>query len=181
MKKARLLITKNCVHNCKYCCNKYTSIMKDMIEIKDLNEINGMDEYIITGGEPLLFPSKVILIIKTLREKNPLAKFYLYTTIMIDYSKMCEIISLLDGVHFTLHEESDLKDFFNFSRFQDLVLRLFKNSKKSFRCYVQDTIEHEITIFPNIWTRFEIKGWIKEEDLVLPFGEKLYFYDVEKH
>ena len=113
--KARIIVTFDCKRNCSYCCNKYTKIIKKATDLYDLNDIKDCSEYIITGGEPMLYPDKVIKLIKQLRLLNKKAKIYMYTTLF--KPSLLKIIKLIDGVHYTLHANTTREDMEDFYRF----------------------------------------------------------------
>ena len=106
MKTARLLITKDCHRDCPYCCNKYERVMEQIQEIDSLDALEGFGAICITGGEPLLDFDRTFRIVMKLQEKTK-AKIYLYTTIYVKGTTL--LLSMLDGINFTLHNRYPLK------------------------------------------------------------------------
>ncbi len=152
MEKARVIITFECKRSCENCCNKYTSIMKNAISINNLNELDNYDEISITGGEPMLNCIRTSNIIKYLRNRNPNRLIYLYTAFYSD--SMSNIINLVDGIQFSLHDGVSTQDISGFVKFQEDI----KDINKSFRLYVEPTIEYPLTIIPNRWKRIKMNN-----------------------
>lgn len=104
MKKLRLLFTPNCNRRCEGCCNKDW-------ELDELPEAEHFDydEILITGGEPLLYPEKLIGFLKALNVVSD-AKLILYTAMTVHRRKLplFDVMPYLDGVTITLHEQNDV-------------------------------------------------------------------------
>lgn len=168
-KTARLIITMDCSRNCSYCCNKYDSILSKAIHIKKLSEIADYDTVCITGGEPSLDPIRTIEIINSIKQiSNPI--IYLYTALFdvgIPFKKV-------DGIHYTLHENTNGDDIYDFISFQHAASG-YRN--KSFRLFIHPGINHSIAIIPSVWSRIESNTWINEKDCQLPEGETLFILD----
>lgn len=103
MKKLRLLVTKQCNRSCEGCCNKYWNL--DSLPI--CTSFKEYDEVLLTGGEPALKPLVVLRTIQKIREQNPEAKIFIYSANIMS----CTFTSITDGITYTLHEQSDVKDF----------------------------------------------------------------------
>lgn len=172
MKIARVLLTEKCQRSCTYCCNHYSSIMKNAIYIPDLRGLEEYNQILITGGEVLLDADTTIAALKEVRQRYPNTTLYLYSALFT--KRMIEIVELVDGIHFTLHAASTEKDVARFNSFQELAKDY---PDKSFRLYLYPEIKLPITVYPYIWTRLEVKPWIPEEDLSLPPNETLYIID----
>ncbi len=116
MKKARLIVTFDCVRDCAHCCNKYATARSWMTPIEHLEELDEYDEVIITGGEPLLHSVAVGSIITELRYRRPECLVYLYTAM---YRPMLlDFMRGLDGVHYTIHAPATDDDLADFNAFQ---------------------------------------------------------------
>jgi len=169
-KTARLIITFKCPRKCEYCCNQYKSIMENAIEIDDLSQIVEYDSVCITGGEPSLDIMGTLGIIHKLRRNNPEQKIYMYSAwYRVHWGPA--LIPELDGVHYTLHKGATRQDIKDFHHFQ---ARISFYPDKSYRLYIHNSIDDRITIFPNLWSRLEIKPWVAEEDCELPNTEDLF-------
>jgi len=173
--KARLILTKKCQRSCPGCCNEYEQ-MKATMKTVPLEYVKNHSQVMITGGEPMLYPNMIKNIISELRKQNPTRKIYLYTAL---YRKvMEEIILLVDGIHYTIHDNPSLNDISGFYKFQKLIA----NHKGSYRAYIDQNVKDTIYVKPNVWSRFEIKQWIPEGACDLPNGEELLVLsDPEKY
>jgi organic radical activating enzyme len=159
---ARVIITEECERNCSYCCNKYESILKDAIRADSLEEIiNKHDVICLTGGEPMLDIDRTLDIIKHIKEKAPEKTLYLYTA-KYDY-RIEDIIPLVDGIHYTMHENSTMKDIDDLACIQ--VTFHGHHEEKSFRLFLHSGIERMIAVAPSVWSRIESKPWIDEKEL----------------
>lgn len=107
---ARLIVTYDCDRNCHGCCNK-TGTVKAR-EIYSVKALGGYKEVVITGGEPLLYPGKLLKFIKQLNKANRHCKVYIYTACLHleDYDK---ILGFVDGITVTLHAEATDDDIRN--------------------------------------------------------------------
>ena len=168
MKSARVIMTLACERHCVYCSNYYQSIMQSAKEIDNIDEVSDFDEILLTGGEPMLFPEKLIKIIEQIR-KNSFAAIYLYSAKYT--AKMKEIIELVDGIHFTLHSDTSPMDVVDFHTFQSL---LSMYPRKSFRLYLNHDIHLPVTVYPYLWKRVEVKPWLTESECKLPENETLF-------
>ena len=175
-KTARLLITFECKRNCSYCCNKYTKIINEGTKIKDLSQLSNLEEICITGGEPLLDIARTLKIVLTLRKQNPSAKIYMYTAWFKNPNPlyMTVLISLLDGIHYTLHEEATVEDISDFYHFQTMIADY---PKKSFRLYIHNSVTGALILNLENWIRIEKKNWISETECELPKHETLFILD----
>ena len=173
MTKARLMVTKACGRDCSYCCNKYDSILKGAVLVSDLVQLpDDTQEIMITGGEPMLNPQRTIGIIKDLKRLYPKAKIFMYTAL---YDKaIYDIIPLVDGIQYTIHEGADWAEVTGLALFQEAIKSLDAHKTKSFRMYVYPKVDVELTILPHLWKRVEVKAWLEEGECDLPEGETLY-------
>jgi len=108
--KLRLLLFTECKRHCAGCCNNYY----DLSGLPVANSYKGYDEILLTGGEPLLHPKIIYRTIADIRRQNKQAKIYLYTALVKRKEIVDMILSLIDGIVITLHEQSDVKDFVEF-------------------------------------------------------------------
>ena len=110
MRTIRLLVTKKCLNHCKYCSNQYIQ----PVTIFDLEYLHIYTDIVITGGEPLLFPENLITLIHNIRSVNFNIPIYLYTSIFNPSTVNKNILTLISGVTFTIHNR------IGFNEFQDL-------------------------------------------------------------
>jgi organic radical activating enzyme len=158
-KKARLIVTYDCNKNCDGCCNKnwkYAPARK----IQSLVELREFDEIMITGGEPMLYPEKLADLLTELGLKTD-AKLYLYTAYPYPESSFLILLSLLDGVTITIHNEQDSKRFLDSS-----ILGSYLSTKLMRLNTFVDGYEN----IDKVWKVKRVE-WIK--DCPLPIGEEL--------
>lgn len=171
-KKLRLVVTAKCHNCCPMCCNNRF----------DLNELPVVDrwdydEIMLTGGEPMLFPDRVINLIHTIRKaaacmgSNP--KIYMYTalpeadavaTIGDGSGDLLSVLPLLDGVVVTPH------DFIGVDEFVSINRALPANHGKSLRLNIFPEVSLPAGIDLSAWKVKEMQ-WVK--DCPVPEGEDL--------
>jgi len=154
MKKARLLITQNCDKNCDGCCNKH-SVFKPRV-LNNLNELLNYNEVMITGGEPLLYPHRIITIIDFLRQNNFKGKIYLYSAKYIQKTYY-ELLQKIDGLHYTLHAEATDRDVSDLKELCNLITHSIfygSSSETSFRLAIDKRLYAKYD-FSNI----DFSGW----------------------
>ncbi len=104
MKSARVIITTRCNLCCEYCCNKLAQVQREftMTTLEQLAALR-YDNYVITGGEPLLEPEKLRWVLESLALLD--AKLYLCTngTITPSETDMDYYAGWLDGVNVGYH------------------------------------------------------------------------------
>ena len=183
MRIARLIITWDCNRNCSYCCNTYTRVMKQQRAVQDLSELLPYDVICITGGEPMLYPRRVVNIAKALRLQNQNVKLFVYTAEpfagAVGLTRpfgLQEVLSVVDGMHLSLHGEATQYDVSAIREVQSFVLDHDLYKEKSFRLYIHPDVQHAITLEPRVWRRVELKPWLKEAEMELPAGEELLVY-----
>ena len=108
-KKCRLLLTTKCPNNCPLCCNKQFDLFKDVPIIDRWN----YDEFILTGGEPLMNITTLLDFIYNLtaihKYMGTSPKIYLYTSICNPHI-WDEIIPFFDGITYTVHTQQNAKE-----------------------------------------------------------------------
>lgn len=180
--KARVLITEDCNRNCTGCCNNFESIMQHAQYIDTLYELpQFLTEIMISGGEPMLYPERTLRITRELRDQYPLSKIYLYSSF---YNKnLEEIIPLLDGFQYTIHEGATESDLVLLDKLQELLENHRKDwHDKSFRLYIDDKVDLPVRVLPNVWNKAKVSTWLTENELLdiqpngIPEGELLYIY-----
>jgi hypothetical protein len=106
---ARIVMSFKCNRKCRGCCNQiaeFDHILAKIEEIKDYEKV------FITGGEPMLYPDRLMEVINILRN-NGNKKIYLYTAWPYPKKKFLEILKHLDGVNLTLHAALDRMLFYD--------------------------------------------------------------------
>lgn len=99
------------------------------------------------------------------------SEVFLYTALYIP--EIATILKLVKGIHFTLHYPTNDSDLGGFYKFQNLI----KSRVGSYRLYIDPEIDTSVLIWPWVWSRVEVKPWIKEGECRLPIGEKLFILD----
>ena len=173
-KKARLVVTLKCPRNCSYCCMKYDHILEQMRPLDSLEELHGYEEVMITGGEPLLFPGETIQMIEYLKKTTPDTKIFLYTAIY--HWRLNLIIKLVDGIQYTLHENTTEQDIENFLDVQREI-QLRGRDDQSFRLCIDPSVAYKVGVVPCTWDSIKIKDWRSKEDVIVPVDEDLFIID----
>lgn len=114
MKKLRLLITEKCNRNCDGCCNKDYELNK-LEKFNNSSDTYMYDEIILTGGEPMLNYKLVYKHILYLKSIGYFEKIYMYTAKVDKHFELIGLLSMLDGITVTLHEQSDADKFSKFA------------------------------------------------------------------
>lgn len=110
MKKLRLLITDVCDRACEGCCNKDWDL--DSLPVWSPEDTE-YDEVLITGGEPLLLPDRIIEVAKLFL--YPVVKRHVkvvfYTAKTDRRQDLYRALDYCGGVTVTLHEQKDAYSF----------------------------------------------------------------------
>lgn len=106
-KTARVIVTLNCNRRCPGCCNIN---LPGHRKVSTDEELMGYQEIVITDGEPMLIPGKLLEFINRMWDKGYRGKIYLYTSFWNGKGISKEILKELDGFTFTLHAECTDKD-----------------------------------------------------------------------
>ncbi len=105
-KKLRLLLFKDCNRKCEGCCNKEW----DLDAIPTCDSYEGYDEIFLTGGEPMLNPKIILETIRNIRKVNKDVKIFLYTAWLENIQVSLYLLSQIDGITVTLHNETQEKE-----------------------------------------------------------------------
>lgn len=160
MKLLRLVVTEKCFRSCVGCCMKDYNIMD--ISSYSISQISEFDQIFITGGEPLLNIDLIKKFITKIR-KHSSTEIYLYTALIFK-----NIVNYVDGVTYTIHKNSDLKDF-------KLNNNFLLNSKVKGSFFLN--VFHEVNFKPDKynltrWNRKKLNiTWVVNSPL--PNGETL--------
>lgn len=163
-KKLRLLVLTDCPHHCPLCCNRTYNI--DDIQL--VNRWN-YQQIMITGGEPLLHPLRVIELINNIRAITRMQGTYplifLYTSVCD--SRLEKVLPYLNGVVVTPHNVKDVREFL---KTKDSLLHLNEAGQVSLRLNLFSNIEGMIPEGTDL-SNWQIKRieWVK--DCPVPEGE----------
>jgi len=163
MKKLRLIITEDCNRSCPGCCNNDFNIQA----LPLCTSFENYDTIMLTGGEPMLYQNRIQYLIEIIRKQNPTCKIIMYTAKTKRQSDLAGILTLLDGITITLHEQYDVEPFKVF----DELIDCSKFKQKSLRLNVFKNVNINGMILNNIWTIKPNIEWIK--DCPLPENEVL--------
>jgi len=105
---ARVLLWDTCNRNCDGCCNKEWNL--DALPKVGLSDLSKYSDIILTGGEPMLNPTKLFMIATQIKGLYPSKRLLLYTA-KIDSVMFDAICRVIDGVTVTLHEPKDVLQF----------------------------------------------------------------------
>ncbi|MBD3261732.1 MAG: hypothetical protein GF334_08725 [Candidatus Altiarchaeales archaeon] len=115
--KLRLLLLTRCNRDCEGCCNKQW----DLAALPQVKTFIGYEQILLTGGEPLLDPMKVIRTCVAIRQEAGYGfPIYLYTAWSKDIVRYLQVINSVEGIVLTLHQRHDLD---NFRRLQEWFRR----------------------------------------------------------
>ncbi len=172
MNKIRLIFTDKCNRNCADCCNKDYDL--NSIPFLKKENLSDIDEFIITGGEPLLRILHVIDLKIKLESLLNNCKYYFYTALVENPYTIIATLKYFDGMTLTIHNKKDAKYFNNLQdkftytgeAFPELNLL-----KKSLRLNIFKEAG-KVEDIESYWKVKDNMTWIK--NCPLPKGEKLY-------
>jgi len=159
--KLRLLMFELCNRNCAGCCNKDW----DLSSLPIIDSYEGYSEIYLTGGEPMLRQKWVISTICKIRKETS-AKVIMYSAKCDEYLAFLAVLSLLDGVTLTLHEQRDVGPYISLQN----ILLLHPQANKSLRLNVFQGVNLD-GVNTQGWKVKENMVWIK--NCPLPEGEVL--------
>lgn len=173
---ARVIVTKRCHRKCPYCVNMHPEIKAQMEKLQDVEQLARFETVCLTGGEPFLAPNETLRLIKELRAQNPTQKIYVYASIFEMTKEQLRILALVDGLHYTIHQNPTSDDQEMLNALQ-LVLMGYQSMKrppcgKSFRLALSPDIFSSIGIVPSAWNDIRVKEWL--DDCPLPENEELF-------
>lgn len=172
--KVRLITTLTCTNTCSKCCNNYLDIDKIMtfeewIE-NNSYQANNIDELILTGGDPVLYPKNIKLLIKD--DSFYFTDLIIYSSVF-DYKYWktifdMDIMEPFDGITLSIHNYAEMLNF-------QVLHSWFKKNN----IYKQN-IDFRLNIFEDVkfksgfdfynW-RVKIVSW--QDDCPVPEGEIL--------
>jgi len=152
MKKLRLLLFEKCDRNCDGCCNKDW----DLSSLETEDNFNQYDIVMLTGGEPMLSTSIIIDTVYKIRKQSN-ALVYLYTAKTEPTSLLINILSIIDGVTITLHEQNDVSKFLILN---DALIKIPNINDKSLRLNIFDNINIDTSKL-YLWAIKDKIKWIK--------------------
>jgi organic radical activating enzyme len=179
LKKARVIVTLKCNRNCGNCCNK-EEVFKQHKVLTNINDLLSYDEIIITGGEPILLYVMLANFLHYLRGKYK-KPIFLYSALYNDEREYINILRVVNGLHFTLHNEAKDKEIVELKKLSSLLLR-YKDIYKhlSLRLAIDNRLYDKYD-FSNIdfsgWSVVKKMKWLVNAPL--PKDEELFIFDLE--
>lgn len=169
--KVRLLVTAECPNRCPKCCNK----LYDLDSTPVLDRVD-YEEFIITGGEPALFPDKIIHLIDSIKviqaAQGISSKVYIYTSKTILLWNEA-VMAIIDGITYTPHNKEDIQFLINVNN-SFLTEGMFSHYTVSkppvLRLYLFPEIEKLLPkdIDLSLW---EVKHMVWKDECPIPKGE----------
>jgi hypothetical protein len=173
--KLRLLLWPDCGKSCPGCCNKDW----DLKTLPIATNLIFYREIILTGGEPMLYPDLLQRVIGEIQATTHSPKIYLYTANTKEYDKLINIMSGINGVTVTLHDDEDVTDFIKLVEEMNKISAINSHwlDDKSLRLHVFEDVDAsaiEGINLPDVWN---VKGHIKWiENCPLPNDEEFKRY-----
>ena len=169
---ARIIITTKCLKNCENCSNT-KEMLASAMKIKGIPQ--GYDNYIITGGEPTLYPDRIAKVIRGVPYGS---KVYLQTAMWPYYDEEEGIFSSLDGITYSLHKRFTSDDINRFDFFQDWAEKHYK--KMNLRLFIEKEEETSVCdvcelMEPRLYSRIVIQA--HEPNCPLPINETLFILE----
>lgn len=165
--KLRLLLLDECNRRCEGCCNKQW----DLTKVPVCEDYSGFEMVLITGGEPMLRPDLIKRAVTKIRKQNS-CPIVLYTAHVHDARLAFSMLTLVDGITLTLHEQNDVDPFYNFARLlrhlgkdleqKQLRLNMFKGVEMELNSVKDDPVD-------KMWRTKRDIVWI--DPCPLPEGE----------
>ena len=144
------------------------------MEIDSVARLKDYSEVVITGGEPLLDVERTLEVINNIKAQNSNVKVYLHTAYYPGWQKLGQVLRVVDGLSYTLHEGASEEDIFNFTEVQDMILDY---PMKSFRLMVFQNNFEVIPVIPVAWNRIKIENPMN--NCPLPANEDLFICRTE--
>ncbi len=159
--KLRLLVTERCDRDCALCVNK----QYDLRSLPIAETFDGFDEVIITGGEPMLVPERVVATILKCYKMKPRPRVYLHTA-RVPWV-LASHLSLLAGITHTIHNKTDINDFLLFCDLGFVARQTFGPSLRHLSLRLVSFIPLD-DVDTRGWT---VKQAVWRKDCPLPEGE----------
>jgi organic radical activating enzyme len=172
-RKARVLVTMRCNRNCPGCANEKLAPGAYQ-ELRDLTQLLDYEEIMLSGGEPMLVPEETIRIAEFLRSRKYTGKLFLYTAYFEYTMYTCLLLTLIDGLTYTVHAEADETDLYALKRMTAL-LKANRRPGQYFRLSIDDRIFTKVLMEDiNFFNWNEIRPMQWKKDCPIPEGEDLY-------
>jgi hypothetical protein len=148
-KQLRLLLWEECNRKCEGCCNKQF----DLANLPVCTDFSQYELIMLTGGEPMLYPDKVVGVIKEIREQTNVP-IYIYTAKVDDLHEIYKLMFMVQGWTVTLHDNNDVQPFRRLAGFFDPY---WYHSKKKPSLRVNIFKDVDVSEVP--WKDNAYEGW----------------------
>jgi len=128
-KSLRLILTSLCSRRCPGCCNED----RDIGGLPRCTDFTPYDEILITGGEPMEHLDLLYMCIHEIKVQAPETPIYVYTARTTEPYTLWALLSIVDGVTITLHEEKDVAPFKSFEGHMPTPFKEYPDEAKSLR------------------------------------------------
>jgi organic radical activating enzyme len=161
---AQIICTYKCEKQCRGCVNTlHTEMHVPPIGLADLGRF---DEIILTGGEPLLYPGKLI----DLTDHLSGARLVLYTSAP-SYPQLFAVSRFFTGVTITLHDNEDA------ARFNRYFKKYFGEPDvwttiPQFFVRIYDAVTVKVELYRT--AQYKMCRWVAPEECKLPVNEELF-------
>ena len=176
---ARIIITDECPRKCKHCVNLNPNNPIPIL-IDNFIGLGSYKEIVITGGEPLIDKYRLGKILIDLRLMYPKAIIYLYSA--LPTKSIVEYLPYINGINFTIHEDINWSDAWDFEQMQDALMKQFKYiqlTKMSLRLHVFKKTSRAIPVVFPLWKRVKMVKWIR--NCPIPEHEELFKLNKESY
>jgi organic radical activating enzyme len=150
--------------------NKQPGILEQANVIDDVGVLKGYELVLLTGGEPMLYPTQVEMIAHTLHAASPAINVFLYTAILSE----SPAFHWLDGINFTVHSPVKAAHVFALSRLDEWVQ---DHPEKSCRLMLDPNIDQKLSYTPSVWYEVRMKHWFTDGECRVPAHEDLFILE----
>lgn len=157
MHTARIIATLDCDRACSYCVNQQEGILEQAKPLVNLAVIGAYKFVCITGGEPTLYPDKLLHLITNIRKVAPKAAVYLYAANFTDVKTITILLRATDGLTYTLHQDATRLNVVKFHSLQDIIRYGGLYLNKSYHLVIMSGMENSLYISPWVWSRIQMQ------------------------
>ncbi len=185
-KTARIIVTLACDKSCEYCANKILNVKEIAIPIKSAFDIPPHEEYVITGGNPLLYPeldSFLDDLINSKRKESAIfSDLYIYLSRFNAWAADLLEEYSFNGLTYTLHKNTSTNELIEFQDFQDWLKytklhNIMDMIQQNCRLTIHPEQYYGIPIDLSLWSKIETPFKMDETTCYLPENEDLYILE----
>jgi len=169
---ARVIVTLKCSLSCKNCANNNKELIKSAREITSPQELEGYDDIVITGGEPLSVPHIVEDIVNHLH--SPDRTIYLYTSGFSEKGAL--IYHKLDGITLTIHKEVIMPIWRSVLTAWESTIEEEKLEDVNNRLFIDSRLMNKLTFKPGVWDEVKLIRMLNPELCSIPENEDFFIF-----